>query len=160
MRKSADRTPWYCVPCTRVPTPPLSDHVSSDAEPDNPYATSSSGDEDDVSSDADPDEPNAMSSSGDEDDDQGAIGRRPIADVNRPVIRRVATPDQDLGDRPLDDNFPVDQEELTYEIVEKGTQRGNRKLVSSDGCTYTYKVLHLSLLNVITDDIIHFIFSS
>jgi hypothetical protein len=67
------------------------------------------------------------------------IEDRTFDTTNRDFNRPVAALDTSLPDRPLDDDVPADTP-VTYEVVESGTKRGGRKLVSSDGYTYTARV--------------------
>ncbi|XP_033756187.1 uncharacterized protein LOC117338932 [Pecten maximus] len=52
----------------------------------------------------------------------------------------VCISERSLGDAPLTDTVVVD-EDTTYEIVESGTIRRCRKLIATDGYSYTVKVL-------------------
>ena len=51
--------------------------------------------------------------------------------------------DESMSDAVLDDEVPIDTP-TSYDIVENATQRGGRKLVSSDGYTYSVRVRYLT----------------
>ena len=54
---------------------------------------------------------------------------------------------RNIGETPLSDTILCD-EEVTYEVIEEGTERKRRKLVSSDGYSYCVKVRTLCVCPV------------